>query len=375
MRTLTLGIALSALVGSLALAQNGQNAPTGNSGTGTKKTPTATPNTTGSTTTKGSTGSTSNFAKNNAKNNAKSSGRTIAQTVASNDDFDTLESLLGQAGLSDTFAGTGSYTVFAPTDAAFALLGEKTLATLGQPENKTKLTAILTYHVVPGSMSSSQFTSTGGANTLNGQRLGFGGSNGNFTVGQVTITKTDIQCSNGVVHVIDAVLTPSESNLAEVAGTTGNFSTFLKACQAAGLDAMLVKNGNYTVFAPTDEAFAKLPAGTLEMLMQPENRTQLREILSYHIVPGNRWFSTELGHRSQLPTIAGETLNVQTNGGTMTLANGSVVNSDLQATNGVLHGVDTLLLPGVSTASDATAKSEGGKLKNITATGTEKDSN
>jgi uncharacterized surface protein with fasciclin (FAS1) repeats len=178
-----------------------------------------------------------------------------------------------------------------------------------------------------------------------------------------------------VVHVIDAVLTPSESNLAEVAGTTGNFSTFLKACQAAGLDAMLVKNGNYTVFAPTDEAFAKLPAGTLEMLMQPENRTQLREILSYHIVPGNRWFSTELGNRSQLPTIAGETLNVQTNGGTMTLANGSVVNSDLQATNGVLHGVDTLLLPGVSTASNATAKSEGGKLKNITATGTEKDSN
>jgi transforming growth factor-beta-induced protein len=361
MRTLTLGIALSALVGSLALAQTGTTGGTGSS----KKNPTATPGAAGTATTAGSTGSTSNV--------AKSSGRTIAQTVASNDSFNTLESLLGQAGLTGTFSGNGSYTVFAPTDAAFEMLGAETLAMLNQPENKAKLTAILSYHVVPGLMGSSQFTSGGGANTLNGQRLGLGGSNGNWTVGQVTITKTDIQCSNGVIHVIDAVLTPTESNLVEVAGGSGNFSTFLKACKAAGLDSMLVKNGNYTVFAPTDEAFAKLPAGTLEMLMLPENRNQLREILSYHVVPGNRWFSTELGGRSELPTASGQTLQVESSGGTMTLANGSVVNSDLQATNGVLHGVDRVLLPG-SPNRPATVKSEGGPLKGTTATGKDRDS-
>jgi len=379
MRTLTLGIALSALVGSLAFAQtgttnngtgntksNGNNVNGSSNGSGNTKSVNTNPTTTGETTMPNGTNTTSNV--------AKSTGRTIAQTVAANDDFDTLESLLTQAGLNGTFAGTGTFTVFAPTDSAFALLGEESLTSLTQPENKAKLTSILTYHVVPGVMSSSQLAKTANANTVNGQRIGFNSNNGNVTVEQVKITQTDIQCSNGVIHVIDAVLVPSESNLAEVANAKGNYSTFLKACKAAGIDATLVKSGNYTVFAPTDEAFAKLPAGMLEMLMQPENRMQLREILSFHVVPGNRWYSTDLGSRSELPTVSGETLSVQNDGGTVTLANGMVVKSDMQATNGVFHGVDTVLLPGVSSTS-ATVKGKGKPVNGTTATGKEKESN
>ena len=154
----------------------------------------------------------------------------------------------------------------------------------------------------------------------------------------------------------------------------GSFKTLAAALQAAGLVETLQGPGPFTVFAPTDEAFAKLPAGMLEMLMQPENRMQLREILSFHVVPGNRWYSTDLGTRSELPTVSGETLSVQNDGGTVTLANGMVVKSDMQATNGVFHGVDTVLLPGVSSTS-ATVKGKVKPVNGTTATGKEKESN
>jgi len=382
MRSTTFGIALSTLVGTLALAQtgttNGTSNPTApttpsngqtttpNNGTSTgKKSPAANPTTAAEAPAK--------TASNTTSSSAKVPGRTISQTISENESLDTFESLIAQAGLNASLSGNASFTVFAPTDAAFELLGQANLANLGKPESKAKLTSILTYHVVPGTWTAAQFGANGSANTLNGQRLGFAGANGTFTVGEVAITETDIKCSNGVIHVVDAVLMPSQANIVEVAGSNGNYGTFLKACKAAGLDATLAKNGNFTVFAPTDEAFAKLPAGMFEMLMQPENRLQLREILSYHVIPGNRVFANDL-NGGELSTVLGETLTVATNDGTVTLANGTLVNSDVQASNGVIHGVDSVLLPGANTLN-ATVKAKGKPTNATTATGQEKNGN
>ncbi len=382
MRITTLGIALSTLVGTMALAQTGTTNGTSNTTApnkptnGQATTPTdGTSNGKKSTATNPTTAAESpaKTASNTTSTSAKIPGRTISQTISENENLDTLQSLVAQAGLNASLSGNGSFTVFAPTDAAFELLGQETLANLGKPESKANLTAILTYHVVPGTWTAAQFGKNGSANTLNGQRLGFAGTNGSFTVGEVAITQTDIKCSNGVIHVVDAVLLPTQANIVEVAGSNGNYSTFLKACKAAGLEATLTKNGNFTVFAPTDEAFAKLPAGMLEMLMQPENRLQLREILSYHVVPGNRVFANDL-NGGELSTVLGETITVATNGGTVTLANGTVVNSDVQASNGVIHGVDSVLLPGANTMN-ATVKAKGKPVNATTATGQEKNGN
>src|SRR5690606_6264524 len=100
------------------------------------------------------------------------------------------------------------------------------------------------------------------------------------------ITTTDIQCSNGVIHVIDAVMMPTSGDIVDVAVAAGTFKTLVAAVKAAGLVDTLKGKGPFTVLAPSDEAFAKLPAGTVESLLKPENKAKLVEILTYHVVSG-----------------------------------------------------------------------------------------
>lgn len=129
----------------------------------------------------------------------------IVDTAVSAGQFQTLATALKAAGLVDTLKGSGPFTVFAPTDAAFAKLPEGTVATLLKPENKAKLIAILTYHVVPGKVVSSQLLNVGEAKTVQGQAVPFG-----ITVAGANVVKADIQCTNGVIHVIDEVILPKE---------------------------------------------------------------------------------------------------------------------------------------------------------------------
>ena len=137
------------------------------------------------------------------------SQKDIVDTAVAAGSFKTLVAALEAAGLVDTLKGTGPFTVFAPTDAAFAKLPAGTVESLLKPENKAKLTAILMYHVVPGRVLAAQVGGMTSAPTANGQTLAISSENGIVTVDGARVTKADILCSNGVIHVIDTVLLPN----------------------------------------------------------------------------------------------------------------------------------------------------------------------
>jgi uncharacterized surface protein with fasciclin (FAS1) repeats len=132
----------------------------------------------------------------------------IVDTAVAAGSFKTLAAALQAAGLVDTLKSKGPFTVFAPTDEAFAKLPPGTVEDLLKPENKEKLVSILTYHVVPGKVLASQVTKMNSAQTVNGESLRIKVDDGTVMVDNAKVTKTDILCSNGVIHVIDSVMLP-----------------------------------------------------------------------------------------------------------------------------------------------------------------------
>ena len=135
-------------------------------------------------------------------------GKDIVDTAVAAGQFKTLAAALQAAGLVDTLKGAGPFTVFAPTDEAFAKLPAGTVENLLKPENKEKLTAILTYHVVPGKVLAAEVVKMNSAKTVNGQNIRIASGKDGVTVDNAKVTKTDIVCSNGVIHVIDSVILP-----------------------------------------------------------------------------------------------------------------------------------------------------------------------
>jgi uncharacterized surface protein with fasciclin (FAS1) repeats len=139
---------------------------------------------------------------------SRAKSQDIVDTAVAAGQFNTLAAALKSAGLVDTLKGSGPFTVFAPTDAAFAKLPAGTLQNLLKPENKTKLVAILTYHVVPGDVTAAQAATLTQAKTVNGAILKLSAHDGKVMVNSADVVKADIEASNGVIHVIDAVLLP-----------------------------------------------------------------------------------------------------------------------------------------------------------------------
>ncbi len=138
----------------------------------------------------------------------KKAAGTIVDVAASNADFETLVAAVKAAGLVETLSGEGPFTVFAPTDEAFAKLPAGTLEDLLKPENKDKLVAILTYHVVAGKVTAADVVKLDTATTVNGQAADISVEGGTVKVDGATVTATDIGASNGVIHVIDTVILP-----------------------------------------------------------------------------------------------------------------------------------------------------------------------
>jgi uncharacterized surface protein with fasciclin (FAS1) repeats len=132
----------------------------------------------------------------------------IVDTAVGAGSFTTLAAALEAAGLVDTLKGEGPFTVFAPTDEAFAALPEGTVENLLKPENKDKLIAVLTYHVVPGAVEAADVVKLDSAETVNGESVTIEASDAGVTVDNANVIKTDIMTSNGVIHVIDAVILP-----------------------------------------------------------------------------------------------------------------------------------------------------------------------
>jgi uncharacterized surface protein with fasciclin (FAS1) repeats len=140
-------------------------------------------------------------------------------------------------------------------------------------------------------------------------------------------------------------LTPVAS-AADIVDTAvaGKFTTLVAAVKAAGLVDTLKGAGPFTVFAPTDEAFAKLPAGTLKTLLEPENKIRLQRILTYHVVPG-KVMSQDVVKLNSAKTVEGQSLAIQTINGRVMVNNARVTKTDIVASNGVIHVVDTVILP------------------------------
>ena len=360
----------------------------------------------------------------------------IIDTAVAAGKFNTLAAALKAADLITPLKGKGPFTVFAPTDSAFAKLPAGTLEKLLKPENKDQLSSILKHHVVDEEI----FLKGLRLKTLNSDGLIISDL-GKLTVNGAVIISKNIPASNGVIHVIDAVLIPgkdeekrtamkivstaielgvplynckneeacaaiyksalgdlmefpmnvvnanSKKKIADVFASTskmhdesqkawafrrvldeisldlkderslmqgkdvvdtavaaGGFDTLVAAIKAADLVETLKGKGPFTVFAPTDQAFAKLPRGTLEDLLKPENKQKLSSILTYHVVP-SKVMSSEVVNLSHAKTVNGQSLMIKTSHGTVMVDNAKVIKTDISCSNGVIHVIDTVLLP------------------------------
>lgn len=284
----------------------------------------------------------------------------IVETAADNGNFETLVAALQAAGLDDDLAGAGPFTVFAPTDDAFALLPAGTIDFLLDPANQSVLIDILTYHVIAAEVSAAGALALNGtsATMLNALKMRIDEIGGDLILNlnasrQARITLTDIVATNGVIHVIDAVLDPDDAvvNIVETAVDNGNFTTLVAALQAAGLDDDLEGDGPFTVFAPTDDAFDNLPPGTVATLLEPANQTLLIDILTYHVFDGSVLSSAATALSGQnVPMLSGANMSIDAAGGALVLNLGgnrpaTVIITDVLCANGVIHVIDAVLDP------------------------------
>jgi uncharacterized surface protein with fasciclin (FAS1) repeats len=284
----------------------------------------------------------------------------IMDIAAADDRFDTLETAVKAAGLADTLAAPGSLTVFAPTDDAFAKLPSSLINSL-LADPKGALTDVLLYHVAGSSLASSDVLGMSTMPTVQGGSLNVSLRDGLPYVNDSQIIITDIQAKNGIIHVIDTVLVPPVNlpaaptttddaaapggSIVDIAVADGRFNTLVAAVTAADLATTLAGPGSFTVFAPTDDAFAALPAGTVESLLaDPEGA--LTTILLYHVI-GDSLSRDQLATDTWLPTLAAnKTLYVNRDGSSIIDVGGAkLLITDIQASNGIIHVIDRVLLP------------------------------
>ena len=270
----------------------------------------------------------------------------IVQTAVAAGQFTTLASLLQKAGLVDTLATGGPFTVFAPTDAAFAKVPKATLDALAA--DPARLKAVLLYHVVPGRVTAADVAKLTSAKTAEGRSLAIKVANGSVFVDAAQVTTPDVEATNGVIHVIDSVLIPQEATatapktIVQTAVAAGSFKTLASLLKKAGLVGTLQGKGPFTVFAPTDAAFAKLPKATLAALAK--DKAKLRSVLLYHVVKGNVPAAKVVTLRSA-KTLNGKAVSIRVNGGKVSVGGARVTTADVKASNGVIHVVNKVLIP------------------------------
>ena len=260
--------------------------------------------------------------------------------------FTTLVAAVQAADLVDTLKSDGPFTVFAPTDDAFAKLPAGTIDELLKPENKQALTDILFYHVVSGKVMASDVVNLTSATTVLGKDVTVKVDMGNVYINDAQVIITDIEAANGVIHVIDAVILPpaDKADIIDTAVADGRFTTLAAALTAAGLIDTLKGEGPFTVFAPTDDAFANLPAGTVEELLKPENKQTLTDILLYHVVSGKVMAADVVG-LTNAETVLGKNIKIIVKDDKVFINNAEVIITDIETSNGVIHVIDTVILP------------------------------
>lgn len=279
---------------------------------------------------------------------------TIVDAAVADGRFTTLVTALQTAGLDATLSDTNaSFTVFAPTDDAFGLLGADAINAL--LADTDQLTSVLTYHVLSGEVDATAAVASAGmeVETVNGANIALSLDGNDLLVNTSTVIITDIMTDNGIIHVIDAVLMPPQEmmtptmNIVETAVADGRFTTLVTALTAAGLDSVLADEAEtFTVFAPTDDAFAMIDENLLEGILADSEA--LNAILLQHVVQdlavgsvtafslnGN---DVETASGAMIPLAINSTTDMLTFGGA------NVIIKDIYTTNGVIHVIDTVVV-------------------------------
>jgi len=275
-----------------------------------------------------------------------SADQNIVQTAIAAGQFNTLASLLTKAGLVDTLSTGGPFTVFAPTDAAFAKVPKATLDALA--ENPAQLKSVLLYHVVPDRVAAADVVKLTSAKTLEGRSVAIKVVDGSVYIDMAKVTTPDVTASNGVIHVIDSVLIPNAApatpakNIVQTAIAAGQFKTLASLLTKAGLAGTLQGKVPFTVFAPTDAAFAKVPKATLAAL--GKDKAKLRAVLLYHVVKGKVTAARAMKLRSA-KTLQGKSLSIRVSGGKVLVGGATVTKADVTASNGVIHVINKVLIP------------------------------
>ena len=282
--------------------------------------------------------------------------QSIVDVATANGSFTTLIAALEATGLDTTLSDMDSkFTVFAPTDDAFALLGQDVIDAL--LADTDTLSDILTYHVISGEVDSSAAISSAGSlvEMVNGDSVGLSLDGENLLVNTATVILVDVAADNGVIHVIDAVLTPPADkgtptmNIVDTAVAAGDFGTLVTALQAAGLDATLAdETQSFTVFAPTDAAFAMIDPETLNLLIADTDA--LSSVLLQHVVSGEVNSVTAYTlNGSSATTASGAAIPVAINTelDTLTFGGATVQTTDIYTTNGIIHVIDTVVIADV----------------------------
>jgi transforming growth factor-beta-induced protein len=277
----------------------------------------------------------------------------IVETAMAAGNFETLIAAAQAAGLDEVLADeTQTFTVFAPTDDAFAVLGDEVIN--GLLADTDKLSDILLYHVLSGqSVDAATAVSLAGSTveTANGDSIAVTLSGDDLFINFAQVITADINTSNGIIHVIDAVLMPPmdstpTGSIVDVAVASEDFTTLVAALQATGLDAVLADGSStFTVFAPTNAAFELLGEDTINALLADTDA--LSDILLYHVFSGGAVDAvTALSLTGTEITMAnGDSAAIARDGMQLTIAGANIVVTDIAATNGVIHVIDAVILP------------------------------
>merc|ERR1712113_1099810 len=266
----------------------------------------------------------------------------VVDVAVGNGAFTTLVKVVSDLGVVETLKGVEAGTIFAPSDEAFAKLPEGTLESLTPEQAK----AIVARHVVAGATVMAADVATGDVETFGGEEVGLvktadGGVQVAYNGQTVNVVTADVKGRNGVIHVIDEVILGKD--VVDVAVGAGTFTTLVKIVSDLGLVPTLKGVDSVTIFAPSDEAFKKLPEGTLESL----TTEQAKAIVSRHVVPGATVYAADVTTGS-VGTFGGENIDlIKNDSGVQVSYNGNAVNvvsADVKANNGVIHVIDAVIL-------------------------------
>jgi len=279
--------------------------------------------------------------------------------------FETLVALLTKAKLVETLSGPGPFTVFAPTDKAFAKLNAAVFSCLQEDAYEAELIAVLKYHVTNGEFAFSTLKNEQKVTTLEGSDSTVTIA-GTVKINEATVISLDYSATNGIIHAIDEVLIPTGNAAVkalidtcsirkDIPGTAifnNNVPYLVSLLTDADLVETLSGPGPFTVFAPTDDAFGKLEYAFAICLQQDRNKFALTELLKYHVTSGKVASST-LKNEQKVKTLEGSDATVAITGTTVKINEATITTPDVYATNGIIHVIDEVLIPTDSPAVKA----------------------